>query len=233
MSRLARRRVAVALARRRARADSHAASGRPASAVRFPAVEQFQLANGLKVILVEKHTLPVVEGRLILDAGAQREPAAKSGLASLTGSLLSEGDRDDDRRRHRARNGRPRRAVQHRRRVQHVVRRRRCAQERIPAGDVAGGEDGHRAELPGERIQPGEESGAGAVPAEPRADSWVWRPTHLSAPRSTAPRRSRGRPSGNPTTIGALTRDDVVNWHRSMFAPSAATLLLVGDITRS
>ena len=29
----------------------------------FPSVEQFQLPNGLKVILVEKHTLPVVEGR--------------------------------------------------------------------------------------------------------------------------------------------------------------------------
>ncbi|HEX3534807.1 MAG TPA: hypothetical protein VHT23_11335, partial [Gemmatimonadaceae bacterium] len=51
----------------------------PAGALRpyvFPSVEQFQLANGLKVILVQKHTLPVVEGRLILDAGAMREPAA-------------------------------------------------------------------------------------------------------------------------------------------------------------
>src|SRR5512132_311583 len=57
----------------------------------FPPVEQFQLSNGLKVVLVEKHTLPVVEGRVILDAGAMREPAAKNGLASLTGSLLSEG----------------------------------------------------------------------------------------------------------------------------------------------
>ena len=32
----------------------------------FPQVEQFSLPNGLKVILVEKHTLPVVEGRLII-----------------------------------------------------------------------------------------------------------------------------------------------------------------------
>jgi zinc protease len=38
-------------------------------------------------------------------------------------------------------------------------------------------------------------------------------------------------PAGTLATIGALTRDDVVNWHRTMFAPSAATLLLVGDIT--
>ena len=38
-------------------------------------------------------------------------------------------------------------------------------------------------------------------------------------------------PAGTLTTIGALTRDDVVNWHRTMYAPSASTLLLVGDIT--
>ena len=60
----------------------------------FPQVNQFQLANGLKVIVVEKHNLPEVEGRLIIDAGAQREPAAKNGLASLTGRLLSEGTAD-------------------------------------------------------------------------------------------------------------------------------------------
>lgn len=38
-------------------------------------------------------------------------------------------------------------------------------------------------------------------------------------------------PSGTPATITALTRDDVANWHRTMYAPSAATLLLVGALT--
>jgi zinc protease len=38
-------------------------------------------------------------------------------------------------------------------------------------------------------------------------------------------------PNGTTASINALTRDDVVNWHRTMYAPSAATLLLVGDIT--
>src|SRR3954467_11112527 len=57
----------------------------------FPPVEQFQLPNGLKVILVEKHTVPVVEARLIVDAGSQREPAGKVAPASLKGSPLSEG----------------------------------------------------------------------------------------------------------------------------------------------
>ena len=48
-----------------------AASGTgPAPPYAFPKVEQFTLDNGLKVILVEKNTLPIVEGRLIIDAGA-------------------------------------------------------------------------------------------------------------------------------------------------------------------
>src|SRR5258705_11753402 len=75
-------------------AEAQKVSPPPAGALRpyvFPQVEQFALGNGLKVILVEKHTLPVVEGRLILDAGAMREPASTNGLASLTGRLLSAG----------------------------------------------------------------------------------------------------------------------------------------------
>src|ERR1700704_1399412 len=75
-------------------ASAQTVSPPPAGPLRpyvFPAIEQFRLPNGLKVVLVQKHTLPVVEGRLILDAGAMREPSTKNGLASLTGSLLSEG----------------------------------------------------------------------------------------------------------------------------------------------
>jgi len=46
---------------------------------------------------------------------------------------------------------------------------------------------------------------------------------------STAP---FSRPaSGTPSTLGPLTREDIVNWHRTMYAPSAATLLLIGDLS--
>jgi zinc protease len=38
-------------------------------------------------------------------------------------------------------------------------------------------------------------------------------------------------PAGTLSTIGGLTRDDVASWHRTMYAPAGATLLLVGDIT--
>src|SRR6266511_659910 len=60
----------------------------------FPHIEQFTLPNGMHVVLVEKHTLPIISSRIILDAGAQREPAGKGGLAGVPARLLSQGTKD-------------------------------------------------------------------------------------------------------------------------------------------
>lgn len=49
------------------------------------------LPNGLTVILLEDHRLPVVVGSAEVRDVMLREPAEKSGVASLTGSLLDEG----------------------------------------------------------------------------------------------------------------------------------------------
>jgi Predicted Zn-dependent peptidases len=56
-----------------------------------PSIQTFTLANGMKVLLVERHSLPIVSARFVVDAGAIREPAEKNGLAYLTADLLSEG----------------------------------------------------------------------------------------------------------------------------------------------
>ena len=61
-------------------------------AYEVPLVQTFTLNNGMRVLLVERHTLPVVSARFIVDAGAMREPAEKNGLGVLTGDLLSEGE---------------------------------------------------------------------------------------------------------------------------------------------
>lgn len=58
-----------------------------------PPVQTATLPNGLKIALIEKHSLPIVTARVQVDAGAVREPAAKSGVAVLTANLLSEGSK--------------------------------------------------------------------------------------------------------------------------------------------
>jgi len=57
----------------------------------LPSPKQFTLANGLTVLLVEDHKLPVMTAQLALRRGADANPADKPGLASFTAAMLMEG----------------------------------------------------------------------------------------------------------------------------------------------
>ncbi len=214
-------------------AEAQKVSPPPAGALRpyvFPQVEQFTLSNGLKVILVEKHTLPVVEGRLILDAGAMREPAAKNGLASLTGRLLSEGTADmtgaEIARQMDALGASYTTAGGFSTSFADVVAIKNVfpqamslAAKTVMAPSFPANEF---TRVKGQAI-------AAYQQAHARASGLASDAFIRAAFDSTAP---FSRPAGGTlATINGLTRDDVVNWHRTMYAPAAATLLLVGDIT--
>jgi zinc protease len=56
-----------------------------------PATKRSTLTNGLTVILLEKHQLPMVEGLLVVKSGALADPKAKEGLANLVCNLLTKG----------------------------------------------------------------------------------------------------------------------------------------------
>jgi predicted Zn-dependent peptidase len=58
---------------------------------KFPAVKPFTLKNGIKVYLVEQHTLPIVSMDLNFDGGSITDPNGKDGLASMCMSMLTEG----------------------------------------------------------------------------------------------------------------------------------------------
>jgi predicted Zn-dependent peptidase len=60
--------------------------------VKLPRPVEAKLDNGLTVLIIENHKLPYVSMQLIIDgAGPISEPAAKTGLASATASLMSQG----------------------------------------------------------------------------------------------------------------------------------------------
>ena len=64
----------------------------PALAVALgPAVSQEMLPNGATLLVSEQRNLPLVLVRVVLDAGARRDPPGQGGLASLTADLLTEG----------------------------------------------------------------------------------------------------------------------------------------------
>ncbi|HEX2601338.1 MAG TPA: pitrilysin family protein [Gemmatimonadaceae bacterium] len=198
----------------------------------FPPVEQFQLSNGLKVILVEKHTVPVVEARLIVDAGSMREPASKNGLASITGSLLSEGTGTmtgaDIARAMDALGAQFFTASGFTNAFADVVALKTVfpqaldlAAKSVMAPSFAESEVSrvkNRA-LASYAQSHAQTSGLAS-------DAFVRAAFDESAPFS--------RPSsGTPATISTLSRDDIVNWHKAMYSPANSTLLLVGDLNRS
>ena len=63
----------------------------PPPALHLPAPQEFTLANGLKVYLVEEHALPVLSAEVVSRAGSADDPAEKSGLATLTSEVMSDG----------------------------------------------------------------------------------------------------------------------------------------------
>jgi zinc protease len=52
------------------------------------------LKNGLTLLIVERHNLPVVKVAVGINAGNLKEPEDKAGLASLTAGLLTEGTKN-------------------------------------------------------------------------------------------------------------------------------------------
>jgi zinc protease len=198
----------------------------------FPPVEQFQLPNGLKVILVEKHTVPVVEARLIVDAGSMREPASKNGLASITGSLLSEGTGTmtgaDIARAMDELGAQFFTAAGFTNALADVVALKTVfpqalslAARSVMAPSFAAPEVSRVKNRALAAYAQSHAQTAGLA-----SDAFVRAAFDTTAPFS--------RPaSGTPATISTLTRDDIVNWHKSMYAPANSTLLLVGDLTKA
>ncbi len=196
----------------------------------FPHIEQFTLANGMRVVLVEKHTLPIISSRIILDAGAQREPADKGGLAGVTARLLSQGTKDLS--------------------GSEIARRMEALGAQF---GTSGAYSAAFIDLTALKNVYGEALGIAAStllnPSFPenefnRAKSEAIAAYEQSHARTsglatdafyraafdpTAP-FSRS-PGGTRQTLTSLTRDDVLNWAKSMYVPSAATVLMVGDIT--
>ena len=63
----------------------------PAPSFTMPRFEKFALSNGLQVVLLEKHQVPLVQVNLVVRAGTAMDPAGKSGLASMTAAMMMEG----------------------------------------------------------------------------------------------------------------------------------------------
>ncbi|HET7929871.1 MAG TPA: pitrilysin family protein [Rhodanobacteraceae bacterium] len=62
----------------------------------FPTLQHGKLANGIKVVLAERHSIPVVQVEALFDAGYAADQGRKLGTSSFTMAMLDEGTKDLD-----------------------------------------------------------------------------------------------------------------------------------------
>ncbi|WP_444923971.1 M16 family metallopeptidase [Microbulbifer sp. DLAB2-AF] len=200
--------------------------------VPFPKLQTAELSNGLKVVLAERNSVPVVDLRLQFDAGYAADQGNKLGTSSYAMSMLKEGTSKLD-------------ALQI------------SAREEILGAHIGAGADIDTSTVRLNALKTNLDDSLALFadivmhPAfseeeiERKRARWIaaiqqekTRPVQMAL-RSLPPLlygegHAYGVPftgSGTETSIGSLNRDDLVDYHKTWLRPDNATLVAVGDIT--
>jgi zinc protease len=198
--------------------------------VQFPDFQRFTLGNGLKVILAERHSVPMVRLSLVLDAGYATDRPGIPGTAELAMAMLDEGT---DRRS----------ALQ-------ISEELALLGASLGAGSDLDASYVSLSALK-EKLDSALDVYADVIlnPRFPEADfrrlqklQIVQIQQEKSSPFTMALRvfpgllYGAGHAYGNPLTgsgyeeaVARLTREDVEAFHRTWFKPGRATLVVVGD----
>lgn len=70
---------------------THAPVLGPPPKISLPPILTRELPNGLKLMIVEQHELPLVDFALVVGSGGTVDPVGKNGVANLTAAMLTEG----------------------------------------------------------------------------------------------------------------------------------------------
>ncbi len=199
-----------------------------AQEIKLPPIERTTLDNGLKLIIIEHHELPVVAFRLILKSGSACDPQDKSGLADLTAGLLRKGTKT-------------RTATQ-------------IAEEIDFVGGSLGAGSGRDAtyatcEVLTKHLDVGLDLLSDVIlnPTFKEDEIERLKKQTLAAimqqkqdPENVAHEKfdeflfgdhPYGRASeGTEESVPAITREDIVNFHRTYYVPNNAVLAVVGDV---
>ncbi|MFQ5708797.1 MAG: M16 family metallopeptidase [bacterium] len=66
----------------------------PPPTLNLPPIQHFKLANGLPVVLMEKHQVPLVQINVLIKTGRVADPPQMNGMANMTVAMLDEGAGD-------------------------------------------------------------------------------------------------------------------------------------------
>jgi len=194
-----------------------------------PRFQRHALSNGLELLIVERHDLPIVTVDLIIKAGETSTPRGKEGLASIAASLIDEGTKTRD-------------ALQiagelaeigaslgasgelESTTVSLTTLTRHLDRALELYGDVIMNPSFPEKELHRLKLQRLAQLKARADDAEQTAASVFPRLIYgLDHPY--------GRPDvGTPATVQSITRDDAVAFVKRIMVPGNAALVVVGDV---
>ena len=195
-----------------------------------PPVVRRKLSNGLEVLIAERHELPILSLSLVVKGGETLAPASKNGLAGLTASLLTEGTKTRD--------------------------SLKLAGELAELGaslNASGGLESSSIDLTTLTKHTGKAlelfNDVILNPSFPEKELNRLKLQRVAALKARSDRAEAvanlvfdrllyggehpyGRPTGGtPATVGAIRRDDVTAFHKSLFLPNNACMIVVGDTT--
>jgi zinc protease len=198
---------------------------------RVPSPARTVLKNGLTLLIQERRSIPLVEFRLLLKAGAVSDPEGKGGTAGLTARLLKRGTRT-------------RSARQFAEEVEFVGGRLET-EAGVEATAVSG-------EFAARDFEVGLSLLSDMVQNPAFTDEELLKQRDLAAaelvaelddPGSVADRafaawlygtHPYGRPAqGSKESVARLARSDVAAFHAAFYAPNNAILAIVGDVDAS
>ncbi|HLK02894.1 MAG TPA: pitrilysin family protein [Candidatus Acidoferrum sp.] len=202
--------------------------------LKLPKLQRATLSNGLKVILAERHEVPLVNFTLALDAGYAADQLASPGMANMTMSQLTSGTKSLD-------------ALQ-------ISDKLELLGAQISAGSNLDLSTVHLSALKS-KLDDSLALYADVVltPSFPKSDFERQQKQTLAgikreenSPTAAALRimpgllygsdHAYGNPltgSGTTASVSKMTREDLVKFHDAWFKPNNATLVIVGDTTLS
>jgi len=199
--------------------------------LRLPAVEETTLSSGMRVLLARRDAVPLVELRLLFDAGYAADQTARHGTASMTMAMLDEGTARRDALGLSAELERLGANLSAGANVDQCHVSLSALTPQLDAAmdvmaDVVRSPAFPQEEL--DRIKPRWLAGIQQEKTRPNSLAFRLLPPLLYGEDHAYSQPLTG--SGTETAISALTRDDLVRFHQRWIRPEQATLIAVGDI---
>ena len=203
--------------------------GRPET-LKLPPMRRAVLSNGLKVVLAESHSAPIVNFSLLVDSGYAADPAALPGLTSLALRMMEEGTT----KRSAIRIGEELEALgasfSTSANLDGVFLNMNTLKATLPQAvsvysDIVLNPAFAASEL--ERVRKEQLAAIQREKANPQTMATRVLPALLYGKGHAYAGSMTG--SGTEAAIARVTREDLVAYHRAWFGPNNATLLVVGD----